>query len=406
MGFRFKRFDYVGGVSPMSGLPWRDSPSDATARAQAQCKDFADFIIGCGKGWSLDTSRNVTTSSFVSVPIWNSSKIVNPAVAPGLFFINSNGCKLFMCVTQATSDYGIALEKENFALDFIDSGVIQQLGGTIFAMIPAGSSSSFGSSFDSSFLPSDATLLRGTVNTRYGNAAWWFTPACYAATNCTYSYGLFVDSYCVGISGSYTRPDAILETLIPGFFLGRIIGTLAHEESANQSSKYGSLSFSYPIFDTYDREFVAKPIIDETNNQFDRYGCLFRNEINYSETTSDPWRALFNNYGSITKADGTRLTASAGNIRFMSNVLDIMDSKVTSLVQSGSTRWVPYEVAVCTNNLSTYGIVTGDGFKGYLDTDLFRCGLVTLNQLYNNGTFCGWNNMLMIGWDSSNTDSL
>jgi hypothetical protein len=315
--------------------------------------------------------------------------------APGLFFTNINGCKLFLCVTQTTGDYSIALDKSNYAVDFTTSDN-QSLGGTIMSIIPANSSSEFGQSFDSSFLPPDATLLRGTVNVNIGG--WWFTPACYATTGCGYSYGLFVDSYCIGISGSYTR-DGSAGTLIPGFFIGRIIGTLAHDEQLVQA-RYGSISFSYSIYQTYDYEFRAKPIIDESNNVFDRYGYKFSASINHS---TNSW---YDNYGSITKADGTRLIGGANNIRFMSNVVDILDSKVTSSVQSNSVRWVPYEIAVVTNDLSTYGIVQGDGFKGYLDTSLFRCGIVTLNQLYDNGNFCGWNNMLMIGWDSSNTDSL
>ena len=401
MGFRFKRFHYVGFVAPFTGRSFADGTADAitdaTNRAKAQLKDFADFIISCGKGWQLDTSRNTATDDFVDVPIWNASKVVQSFYAPGLFFTNINGCKLFLCVTQTTGDYSIALDKSNYAVDFITSDN-QSLGGTIMSILPAGSSNNFGSIFDSTFLPSDATLLRGTVNVNIGG--WWFTPACYAAQGCGYSYGLFVDSYCIGISGSYTR-DGSAATLVPGYFIGRIIGTLSHNESLVQA-RYGSVSFSYSIYNTYDYEFRAKPIIDETNNSFDRYGCKFSTAINNSGS-SVKWH---DNYGSITKADGTRLTAQAGNIRFMSHVVDTLDSKVTSVSQSGATRWVPYEIAVVTTDLTTYGIIPGDGFKGYLDTDLFRCGLVTLNQLYDNGNFCGWNNMLMIGWDVNNTDNL
>ena len=38
-------------------------------------------------------------------------------------------------------------------------------------------------------------------------------------------------------------------------------------------------------------------------------------------------------------------------------------------------------------DLTTYGIVPGDGFKGYLDTDLFRCALGTYGQTFDNGNF-------------------
>lgn len=404
MGFRFKRFDYVGGVSPLTGSNFDISATDAMNRAKLVIADFADFIISCGKGWSLDTTRNSTTSDFVDVPIWNNSETVQSYKAPGFFFVNTNGCKLFLSVIPTSCVYGIALDKANAALDIVQSGTQQTLG-VLMSMIPAESSNTFGSTFDSAFLPSDATLIRGTIQRQANMSGGMYTPLAYRENGHTYSYGLFVDSYCVGISGSHSSTSTP-DTLIPGYFVGRILGTLAHDESSYQS-RYGSISFSFANYSSYDREFYAKPIIDESNNQFDRYGSQFSTALNPSVTgSSDAWKALCDNYLSVTKPDGTRLTAAAGNIRFMSDVVDIMDSKVTSSVQSGATRWVPYEVAVCTNDLSTYGIVPGDGFKGYLDTNLFRCGLVTLNQLYNNGTFCGWNYMLMIGWDPSNTDSL
>lgn len=401
MGFRFKRFDYASGVEPMVGEPFADNPTDAMARGRAFCKDFADFIISCGKGWAIDTTRNSSTSDFTNVPIWNQYKTVQSYYAPGLFFTNSNGCKLFLSIIPTTSSYGIALNEDLFALDVDTTSYTHLMSGVVMAIIPAGSSSSFGAYFDDYFLPNDATLLRGSVNVQEG--AWWLATGCAAQSGCVYSFGLFVDSYCVGISGS-VGTSGTAQTLVPGYFIGRIIGTLAHEENTNQA-QYGSVSFSYAAYENrVDQEFILKPWVDETESQYshlDRLGKKFADTISNTYTTD-----FKNNYGSVVKADGSRLTASAGSIRFYAGVNEILSTQVFSDAITGASRWMPYAVAVCTSDLATNGIIPGDGFKGYLDTDLFRCGTVNLNQTYANDAFIGWTKMLMVGWDSSNTDNL
>jgi hypothetical protein len=73
-------------------------------------------------------------------------------------------------------------------------------------------------------------------------------------------------------------------------------------------------------------------------------------------------------------------------------------------------RWVPLEAYLTSSDPSLYGIVSGDGFKGYLDTDFIRC--VTRNT-YSKGQTFGTNSEFIylgggiaIGWDSTNTVSL
>ena len=58
------------------------------------------------------------------------------------------------------------------------------------------------------------------------------------------------------------------------------------------------------------------------------------------------------------------------------------------------------------NDLNTFGVVPGDGFKGYIDPDILRCANGNFGQMYDNGNLicCSYN--LLIGWDSTNTDTL
>ena len=63
---------------------------------------------------------------------------------------------------------------------------------------------------------------------------------------------------------------------------------------------------------------------------------------------------------------------------------------------------MPYAVGNCSADLTTYGVIPGDGFKGYLDTDLFRASVDhEVGRLYDNGNFIGVKSMLL-GWDHQN----
>jgi hypothetical protein len=94
------------------------------------------------------------------------------------------------------------------------------------------------------------------------------------------------------------------------------------------------------------------------------------------------------------------------SIRWYPESIDEMSALTQSSALSNTIRWVPYSIGVSSTDLSTYGVIAGDGFKGYLDTDLFRCSLCIPNQLYNSGSFIGCANNLMLGWDPNNTDYL
>lgn len=418
MGFRFKRFDYVGGVSPWSG---GSSTSDQAARSQAVCKDFADFIISCDKGWSLDTARNATTSDFVSVPMWDISGNIQSFSAPSLFFRNTNGAKLFMCIAGFIGSSGIALGTSNL-LQLTGGFSIMLFNGIIFSMIPSGSQSEFGNTFDDTFLPSDATRIYGTIQSYENSARDKGGFIAVNGTNINYTYGLFVDSYCVGVGGISSDIDANM-IFRPGYFVGRIIGTLAHEESTNQS-KYGIIRFwdcNSPYQGSGNREFYLITQFDyydisSSVTSIRTYGNSFVKNNIY---TGGDWSSSSSKENQLRKACGGGIFNAAGNwldgrnganIRYFPSMSAeiVGNSVLSSSVISGSQRWVPFEIASCSNDLSTDGIVTGDGFKGYLDTDLFRCAQCNLNQLYANGAFIGADATynLLLGWDPNNTDTL
>ena len=403
MGFRFKRFDYVGGSGSWTG--GTDTTSQV-ARSQAVCKDFADFIIACGKGWTLDTGRNATTSDFVSVPIQDRSGTTQSFYAPGLFFTNSiSGCKLFLCVAGFGSYYGIALNNEYLLNEYTTTDRITQ-NGIILSMIPGGSSSTFGNTFDSTFLPSDATPIAGSTWKTVSPSNYLANFISYNTSSENYSYGIFVDSYCVGLGANYTT-DGTVPNLRLAFFVGRIVGTLAHESDTLPQSRYGIIRFNGGLDANYSRVETFYPYTF-TLQSTTTYGCYFSESINSSSSSNDDVKK---NNGALFAADGTRRDGrNSSNVRYYPHTAFALsdNAKLTNATTTDAVRWVPFEFGIVSEDLATNGVVSGDGFKGYLDTDLFRCANVNFNQLYNNGTFIGAHatNHLMIGWDPSNTDSL
>jgi len=405
MGFRFKRFDYVGGSGSWTG--GTDTTSQV-ARSQAVCKDFADFIIACGKGWQLDTSRNATTSDFVSVPIKNYNGTVQSFSAPGLFFTNSvSGCKLFLCVAGFSANYGINLANTYLLNECTTTDQINQ-NGIIFSIIPGGSSSEFGNTFDSTFLPSDATQIAGCtwcVRPSSGDT-YCLNYISYNYSGHNYSYGLLVDSYCVGLMANYTT-DGSTPHVYLSFVVGRVIGTLAHESDSLPQSRYGILRFSGNVGFTTSNEYEMYFGYNSTLETITRHGAYFSQTVNTTSANANDIRTKCS--GALFAADGTRRDGrNSTNTRYYPHTAFALSSNslMTNASILDAVRWVPFEIGVVSGDLDTNGVVPGDGFKGYLDTELFRCGAITYNKLYDNGTFIGVNYGTMIGWDPSNTDSL
>lgn len=395
MGFRFKRFDYVGGVAPWNGSEYN--------RGAATLTDFADFIISCGKGWSLDTSRNATTTSYIDVPMVDISGNSTSFVSPSLFFVNANGAKLFLNCCGGSTYCAISVGKDHLMLDVPYSVTHPNYTGIVMSMIPAGSSNTFGLSFDNSFLPSDATYIFGSALFASTGDGTQQNFMCHNTSGKNYSYGLFVDSCCIGIGGGCD--SSITPTIKPGYFIGRVIGTLAHEESTNQA-QYGIIKF-YDSCNEVASDVEFKNATRSTYASLTNFGANFSQAINQSTSYSNIYGACC---GSYFKANGNRIDGRNGaNVRFYPHASILAEnSKLSSQALSGANRWVPFEAGVISNDLSTNGIVTGDGMKGYLDTDLFRCAQCNLNQLYANGAFIGADETyhLMLGWDATNTDSL
>ena len=397
MGFRFKRFDYVGGSAPWNTNVEYD-------RGAATLTDLANFIISCGKGWSLDTARNATTTSYVVVPLNTYNDTATEWTAPALFFVNTNGAKLFLCASGGSSYCGIRCGNNQLMNDVPFSVSHPIYTGIVMSMIPAGSTNTFGSYFDNSFLPSDATYIYGSALCA-ANSVQQQNYMCVNSSGVHYSYGLFVDECCVGIGGGYDNSN--VPTIKPGYFCGRILGTLAHSTDTSNQARYGIIKFNDSCNKVTTADEFSVAVRSELVSGNYNYGSWCSSAIN----TNTGYDYLFwSCCGHYFRANGTRIDGRNGsNIRFYPHTCLIAENiKTSDSSVSNANRWVPFEAFVLSNDLSMDGIIPGDGFKGYLDTNLFRCAKVNLNQTYANGTFIGADatNNLLLGWDATNTDSL
>jgi hypothetical protein len=195
---------------------------------------------------------------------------------------------------------------------------------------------------------------------------------------------------------------------VPIYAVGRIIKDLAHDTDIATNAKYGV--FAFKELGTLKYEGTGD-VIYHTSYTF---GPTNRSFIGLDPTDSRSAIGDLATYsrvcGSIAKADGTWINGT--DVTNYSVIVYLSDSGQLSPYilnnTSGKSRWCSFAIASASNDPDTYGIVTGDGFKGYLDTDLFRCGSGLYCQMFDNGNFiCASNTYnLLLGWDPANTDTL
>lgn len=389
MGFKYKKFTLTGGDSD---FPTGNTDALRLERSQSVLKNAADNLILTDTGWALDTGRNATTESFSSVPCLSGAKTY-----PGLFFRNSiSGCKLFMAYfggsyadTDIISNFG-----SNDNLYYLSNTTA--ISGLIISIIPKDSSSEFGASFDNSFLPADATRLCGTCF--YDSRSSSYSPA--HASNPTsgqvYTWGILATPYAVGVASSQSTNSSS-----PVYVTGKIFGVLAHKEDNAVNSRYGTVFFRYRT--STDPEGWSGDIfnsITPLSGSAIKVCGVSESVSGYNTTTC---------CGIFAKSDGTWIngTNQSSYIVLLITATPWMLSGYT-FDRANETRWVPLYMLVKTSDLSTYNVINGDGVKGFLDTDLFRCGLGEFGKLFEGGNFIKANsaefNNLILGWSPQGND--
>lgn len=386
MGFKFKRVSFTGGSST-----WGNT---TRARAEAVVSGIAQALIDMGIGWGLDSERSASTTDFCEVPFMDSGG----ETMPGLFLQNIvSEDRLFIAYIAARCDHGIDLPNGQL----VPCGEVTNpcYTGLIMSMIPGASGEKFGNAFDAGFLPPSATRIYGACQ---GSGKTNMTAyARYNGSGLRYCWGVCATYHCVAVACGYSNDDSPAELRLC-FACGKILEHLAHEENTSQS-KYGVLQFTTS---TGSANAEAGTWKKASVNLGDASVDFFGTENLTKEYSASVSTSAVKSAACIFKADGAAVGhTSTANVRvFAENYGQLAGGIMAS---SAGTRWVPFTVAVVSTNLPGDGIVPGDGMKGYLDTNLFRCARATRGQYFDNHNFvCANDYCLLIGWDSGNQEEL
>lgn len=395
MGFKFKKFYVVGGSSE---FPTGTTYELRRARSELLLTKCGQALIDCNCGWQLDTSKSATLTSYMDIPNLNSTSYPYPA----LFFTNTiSGCKLFMAYFghDAINTYGIK--------DWGNNSLIKSYGvnwhtGLCISIIPEGSLSNFGNDpTQDSFMPTDATRICGTFyRNNISASSIKFAAACNPESDRYYSYFIGATPYCVLVYvNSYMN-------LVPSFYTpiyatGRIFDVLAHESDNTVQAKYGTIMFRFMSGDYESYAWIIGNATNASSTAYNLYAAGSLYIPGFSAITSSVYGSA--TCGSICKSDGTWLIGgdnSTKNVIFYTEGFNQLCSNMNNS-SGNSTRWVRIAMASVSSDIATNGIVSGDGFKGYLDTSLFRVGVASRKSFFDDGKFfCAENNTnLLIGLD-------
>lgn len=382
MGFKFKRIDFTVGSEE---FPAGSTQEIRQTRSKFIVKSVAQKLIDMNIGWQLDASRNETVTDYAEVP--NNSNVK----WPGLFLVNStSGCKLF--VSYIAQGYINNFSGSDIVLSNTN---VRTVAGLCMSMIPSGSSSSFGLEFNESFLPSDATRIDGTA--KEGSLSICYDPSASWICSCGIYASENVISPVFAISTNGINPPL----KIPCYAIGKVLGTVSHLEDNKINSKYGVICFRIPNTSSGTSWLDQGEILYGTS-------LAFNTTLYFIGASSE----YFVNCGSVCKSDGSWLIGFGSSpnrcIKIFPSCIQELSNKVFSSSGTGKSRWIPLAIASYSEDPTTYGIVSGDGFKGYLDTDLFRIAISTYGQKFDNGNFIAVTDSynFLMGWDPDNTDSI
>lgn len=372
-------------------------PKGINERCQTVVKVLGEMIVGSDTGWNYD--ERTPANSYIYVPSRNNS--CRFAVS---YFRNISGAKLMiMAFVPSESSIGsydnlpyFSFKNYLYPYDFknylesSDNHQIQQTG-VMMSMIPAGSNSEFPNTipndYTTKFIPDDAIpLVTEACDSSSGYIQSQYSYFGSVSSNNIYSIGILIDSEFVmfmsGLSTTSTRSN-----LAPIYALGKIIGTVAHENDSNICSHYGAIRFNKTKSDA----FVFSYNLNGANNTF--YGRKVSDSN--SGFNSNAYAVFFNENGTLIPT-----WCAYGPYG-----VDVLCNSITNDSAANYTRWCPYVMTTLYDPVNN-GVVPGDGFKGYLDTNLFRCAIGTTGNYYNDGAFvCVGGNML-VAWDQGASDNI
>lgn len=402
-GFKFRRTSFTAvdfGSNYGVFYNWGTRDDKTIARAKSVITSLARALYDMNIGWDLDSDFHdshwiddpdntgyITSSYYGDTPIKDSTEYM-----PYLLLKNSiSGNKLFLSYLCNSCQYGIDIPNSQMCTQ----GSIENPSytGLLVSMIPGESDQTFGDPLNGSLIPYTATPLYGSCEA--GDKTGIQISYARANTSGTvYCWDILATPYCIAMMIN-SSTDGTTPTFKLCFAVGRIFGSLAHEENA-VNARYGVLCFTQHA-QGKDREggVIKENDIDYGDAKEKTVGTsTFRIAPNINGATKDTG-------GCIAKANGTYIGYTlTANIRFSPDSVLHLCRYVKD--DDSNLRWIPYIVGVVSDDLQNDGIIQGDGVKGILDTDLFRCGRIEGGHSLCGGKFYSLYKNLIIGWNPSN----
>ena len=254
----------------------------------------------------------------------------------------------------------------------------------------------FGNTFDSAFLPNDATRIIGTT-------LYWTTSSSATSFGCNptsgyiYSWGLFVTPYTIAVSCAKGN-GSLGQIGIPTYAVGRIIGIIGHAEDNAVNSKYGILLFRAGESSTAQCEGITV-LFSRTYTVFNlTTPKILGKRIGTGEFYVDTCASICDANGNWFRPGNTIV-----NPGFYT--LDIFSTSNYFFSKTGECRWSPFALCAPSTDIANYSVYQGDCYKGLVDTDLFRVASTSAyGTTFDNGKFISLdaNTACLIGWDASN----
>jgi hypothetical protein len=282
------------------------------------------------------------------------------------------------------------------------------------------------------YIPDGGTSLKWmTFNMNYSttNNGRGYSFAIQNSSNVYYSYYALIKNAQVAIfcNTSYWRLSNVITSGLKGYIMGEVFKETAHSSDLNTlaciylcSTATGTIGYTTGTTNGSNANTeISYPASGEieTSTTYD-YGILINtspiNEFRFifSPPTGTKYYSVSSTNSQIFTADGTNL---CGMFSYARRWVELrfdtyqVDSNVSSTVNTPGGRWTPCYVRYHCADQDAYGIVQGDSFKGFVDTDLLRgvnCTYSYGQVLGTNGDFLYLGGGFAIGWDSSNTETL
>jgi hypothetical protein len=394
---KFIRRDYTAFV----GIP--------NTRAGIQdfmCSEIADMIVSSDTGWEYDT-RTPNKEAFIRIPLSGyTGDVIKPT--PVLYLRNSvSGCKMMVCniMFHAEGNNAINLNEQPISKNIIAKGRIPNsnyASGIGISMIPPDVSDEYPDEYTEETTFGDGSLLVMTeaaasiAGSNYANAYEGYEQKLFGMGGTPIvSYGMLVDQYSITLFGGYgitTRGK-----VNPIFTTGKVLGTLAYDtEIAMQS--YGSIRYlsvcggntSASGDSSYN---YSQSVQNSSGPEKVYYGAYSNYYSSYPSGFSYACTQFF-------KQDGARYNYGYYGI----GCNEMLSDRITNSQSPDFIRWVPGIMFASYSDTPIYE--GGDGFKGYLDTNLIRYAIANKGQLFNNGQFCCVADNLLLKWDPDATDTI